>query len=231
MDISALSKQLITIGLLIFLSACSEDGGEIDSRVVIATGDTIIPLNDEQYQLPLVVQVADSDGSPQANAEVQISLTTISFMKGYYTHQDTSLPADGTTDKWLKVDNFVCPAEDINNNVKLDPGEDINGNGLLEPETPTITSHPTAEPTLIPGTSTIITNDNGFGYLTISYPKTEASWVVVRMTATTQGGLPENRDVYEFPLFVLLDDLVPADDPPAFVISPYGITADCTSTN
>lgn len=232
MDFNALSKRLITITLLSFLAGCAEeDGGERDSRVVLSAGDTIIPLNDLQYQLPLVVQVADSDGSPQANAQVKINLTTTGYMKGYYSHLDLDVPPDATTDKWVKVDNFYCPAEDTNNNVRLDAGEDINGNGLLEPETPNVTSHPSLTPTLTEGTSTIITDSNGFGYFSITYPKEEASWVIVKITATTSGGLSENSDVYEVPLFVSLDDLDPADDPPAFVYSPYGFTADCASTN
>jgi hypothetical protein len=141
-------------------------------------------------------------------------------MKGSYSFAD----------KWGKTSNFYCNAEDVNNNVILDAGEDINGNGLLEPETPTISAHPDEEPTLIAGTSSLITDRNGFGYLSITYPKSEASWVMVEITATTQDGLPENKDVDEFVLFVSIDDLQTEDDPPAFVNSPYGETADCAST-
>ncbi len=233
MDFNALSKRLITIGLLIFLNACAEDGAEKDSRVVISDSDVISDLTDLQYQLPIVVQVADSDGSPQANAEVKITLTTLGYYKGYYTYQDIKLPLDGTPEQWAEFTSSVlCPAEDINNNLMMDAGEDLNGNGLLEPETPTITTHPSEIPTLIAGTSTLITDSNGFGYFTITYPKSEAHWVRYRLTATTQGGLSENRDVFERNLPVSVADLEkPQNEPPAFMKSPYGITANCASTN
>lgn len=241
MDFNALSKQLLTIALLIFLTACSdEEGGEVgaaegekDSRIVISASDKIIVPNVMQYQLPIVVQVADSDGSPQANTEVKIILTTTGYYKGNYSYQDTKLPLDGEPDQWaVLTSSALCPAEDINNNLIMDTGEDTNGNGLLEPETPTLTAHPSESPTLIPGTSTLITDSNGFGYLTITYPKSEAHWVRIRLIATTQAGLPENMDVYEINLPVSVTDLEkPGNEAPAFVNSPYGYTADCTSTN
>lgn len=231
MGYSTLSKILTIISLLFFLAACeSDDDGSPDSRVVISSGDTIIPLNDLQYQLPLVVQVANSNGSPVANTSVSFRLTTTNYFKGFYTHTDIDSPPDDTTDLWIKSANFGCPAEDSNDNGILDAGEDTNSNGLLDPETPTITSHPSETPTILGGTSTLITDENGFGYFSLSYPKTEASWVSVRITATAQDGLPENKDIEEFQLFVLLADLDPEDDPPAFASSPYGFTADCTST-
>ncbi len=229
MDFNALSKLLITIALSTLLTACG-GGGESDSRVVISGTDVIFPLNDLQYQSPMVVQVADSDGSPQASARVKISLITTSYNKGWYAHVD--IDGDGTTDEWRKVVNFNCQAEDINNNVVLDAGEDINGNGLLEPETPSITAHPEEKPTLIPGTSTIITDDNGFGYFTITYPKSEGSWVSVRITATTEDGLSENKDILEFELDVAMSDIQkPEDDYPPFLNSPYGFVESCSSPN
>jgi len=232
MDFKALSKILTTIGLLLLLTACyseSDNGGSGDeeSRVVISTGDTIIPLNDLQYQLPLVVQVADSNGSPQANVTVSITLSTLDFQKGFYTYVDTDGDAENTPDKWVQTVTVTCPAEDINNNGVLDDGEDRNSNTLLDPDTPTITSHPDEEPTLLGGTSLLITDDNGFGYFTLSYPKTEASWVSVRVSVTAEDGLPENKGIKEIGLFTLLDDHEPQDDPPAFVTSPYGSSGSC----
>ena len=86
-------------------------------------------------------------------------------------------------------------------------------------------------PTLIGGTPALDTDDDGFGYFTISYPKTEASWVMVRITANVAGGLPENRDISEFQLRVALPELKPDDNPAAFVVSPYSVNGtdlDCT---
>ena len=233
MDFKALSKILITISLSLLLSACGGDG-ESDSRVVISGGDTIIVLNDLQYQWPMVVQVADSDGSPQANFTVSISLKTTGYLKGQFFHTDIDIPPDDTTDKWVQTIRLVCDTEDINNNIMLDAGEDTNGNGLLDPDTPSLTPHDGETPTFLTGTSTLVTDDNGFGYFTVSYPKTQATWVSVQITATVEDGLAENRSIEEFRLPASKVDInLPDDDAPAFVVSPYGsgfFSAGCTDT-
>ena len=226
MGINALSKLFLISGLSLLLGACASDSDK-DARVTISSGDTIVPLNDLQYRLPFVVQVADLDGAPSDNVTVSIKVRITRYFKGSYAHTD--LDGDGTTDKWVKTDTASCAAEDVNNNGVLDAGEDINGNFLLDPETPTVTSS-SETPTLIPGTSELITDSNGFGYFSLTYPKTEASWVEVQITATAADGLSENRDVETLRLFVALSDLDPVDDPPAFLFSPYGTSASCSDT-
>jgi len=229
MEISALPKILTTIGLALVLTACGS-GSDGDSGVVVSYGDDIFVENDLLYKLPLVVLVSDSNGAPRANTKVTIELTAIFYYKGWYEHKDTDTSPDGITDKWVKEANLECAAEeDTNNNGILDPfSEDVNLNGLKEPDLPLISDHPTLFPTLISGTPTLLTSDNGVGYFALSYPKTEASWVKVRVTASIDGS-PTNRDFKEFSLLVALADLVPVDDPPAFEFSPYGIDLDCTS--
>ena len=227
MGFNALSKTLLTSGLILLLSACASNDGK-DSRVVISAGDSIIPLNDIQYQLPFVVQVADLDGGPAANISVSLKVKVISYSKGSYTHTD--LDGDGTTDEWVRSESASCSAEDANNNGSLDAGEDANGNGLLDPKTPTLTQHDSETPTLIPGTSQLVTDSNGFGYFTLTYPKTQGSWVTVQIIATAEDGLAENRAIDEQRLYVALNDLKPKDDPPAFVVSPYGTSGSCADT-
>jgi len=226
MGIKALSKILVTSGLALMLGACASSSDK-DARVTISSGDSIVPINDLQYRLPFVVQVADLDGAPSDNVSVSIKVKITRYFKGSYAHTD--LDGDGTTDKWVKSDSASCNAEDTNNNGRLDAGEDLNNNGLLDPKTPTITESSTT-PTLIPGTSELITDDNGFGYFSLTYPKTEASWVEVEITATAEDGKPENSDVETLRLYVALDDLDPVDDPPAFVVSPYGTSSSCNDT-
>jgi len=231
MELTTLSKLLPATLLLFCLISCNSEDNGSDSRVIISTGDTIIALNDLQYQLPVVVQVADITGSPQANAIVSIRLTAVSYNEGWYEYTDTDVPADGIPDKWTKATNVSCAVEDVNNNGLLDAGEDINNNGLLDPDIPTITAHPTLTPTILGGTSSLMTDDNGFGYFTLSYPKTEASWVSVQLIATAEDGMAENIGRDTFQLFTLLADHDPADNPPAFVTSPYGTDLNCATSN
>ncbi len=228
MGIKAFSKTLLASGLMLLLSACASSDGE-ESRVTISAGDTIIPLNDLQYQLPFVVQVADLDGGPADNITVSLKVRVINYSKGSYAHTD--LDGDGTTDEWVRSESVQCSAEDVNNNGSLDTGEDTNNNGLLDPNTPTVTALSSQTPTLIPGTSDLITDDNGFGYFSLTYPKAQASWVTVQITATADDGLSENRAIETLRLYVALNDLKPADDPPAFVVSPYGTSANCNDTD
>jgi len=226
MDSNKLKRILAVLGFSLTISSCGSV--DTDAKIVISTGDDIIPLNSLQYQLPMVVQAADSLGSPQANITITLSVITTGYGKGFYTYQDTSVPADGTPDLWVVTTTASCASEDANNNAVLEAGEDINSNTLLEPDTPTITSHPTEIPTILGGTSTLITDSNGFGYFSLTYPKSEAGWVTVQVTATAEDGLSENIGLKSFTLFVLQADLEQEDDAPAFVRSPYGIANDCS---
>ena len=108
-----------------------------------------------------------------------------------------------------------------------DAGEDTNGNGLNDPHIPSITSHPSEVPTLEPGTQRLITDDNGFGYFTITYPKAEGTWVDVELSASISGGLPENQDSQAFFLNVLRSEVEDIDSFHAFLTSPYGTAGTC----
>jgi hypothetical protein len=221
MDIRIISRILAVSGALFLLAACGSDG-DGDSRVVVSTGDTIIPINDLQYSLPLVVQVSGDGGSPQANARVDLEVRTLGYLKGKYAFVSDPIA------EWVQFDVAFCDAEDANDNGVLDAGEDANNNGLLDPDIPTITEHPDETPTLIAGTSTLTTDENGFGYFSLTYPKSEASWVFVQLVAKAQGGREENKDVMEFFLSVSIEDLQAEDDAPAFVVSPYGTAPNCS---
>ncbi len=197
---------------------------------MLSIGDTISDLNDLQYQLAVVVQVAELDGEAISDATVSLSVKTTGFFKGYFVETDTTIPADGTPDELVQNILATCAAEDVNNNGVLDAGEDINGNLLLEPNIPSITSHLEETPTLIDGTQELITDENGFGYFSITYPKSEATWVEVELTASVSGGLPENRALQTFQLLVLKEDVETLGVYHPFGSSPYGVSADCDNT-
>lgn len=228
MRCSVFTKIVSALSLTLALASCgSEDN---DSRIVISLGDDIIELNSLQYQLPLVVQVADLTGNPQADTAVTLGIKITGFSKGRYTYTDTDIPPDGTLDKWAGTTTANCTPEDTNNNGILDTGEDTNSNGLLDPNIPTITPHPSLTPTLVNGT--LITDSNGFGYFTITYPKSQGTWVSVQLTATADDGLAENTGQSTFGLYILRSDLDnPEDLPPPFAISPYGPSAGCNTTS
>ncbi len=231
MNFNTKHRFLIAVGIIAMLAGCaSDDDVPRTSKVVLSIGDTITPLNDLQYQLPIVVQVAGLDGKAISDATVSISVKTTEFFKGYYVEADTTIPADGTPDELVQNILATCVAEDINSNGILDGDEDINGNLLLEPNIPSVTSHLEETPTLIAGTQELVTDDNGFGYFSITYPKSEATWVNVELTASVSNGLPENRSLQTFRLLVLKEDLETLGVFHPFGSSPYGVSADCASS-
>ena len=213
---------------MLLQQGCSSDDDSRTSRVVLGVSDKISSFKDIQYQYAVVVQVAEFDGAPIPNATVSLKLKATGYYKGKYFPVDTSVPADFIDDEWGQSVTVTCAAEDTNNNGVLDAGEDINFNGLIDPHIPSITPDLTEEPTLIPGTQRLRTDDSGFGYFTITYPKAEGTWVDIEISASISGGLPENQDRQAFTLNVLRSEIEDVTTFHPFLTSPYGIVGDCT---
>jgi hypothetical protein len=214
--------------LLAFVSLLGCDSDDDGNRVLIGNSSTLLELGSLQYQEEFAVQVSDPEGAPSANTFVTIKLTPLSYNKGQYVAVDSTVPPDGTADRWGTSVSAVCASEDTNNNGALDAGEDVNGNGVLEPDVPTLTEHPTKVPTISPGSNIVVTDENGFGYFAITYPKSEGAWSDVRVTAEVSDGLPGSTSSYDLSLRVLVKDLEDLSiDPPGGVFSPYGTAANC----
>jgi hypothetical protein len=227
MDFKDLFKLSLIVSVMLIQQGCSSDDDSRTSRVVLGVSDKISAFTDTQYQYAVVVQVAELDGAPIPNATVSLKLKATGYYKGEYLGFDTSVPADFIADVWGQVTSATCAAEDTNNNGVLDAGEDINFNGLIDPHIPSITPHLTEVPTLTPGTQRLITDDSGFGYFTITYPKAEGTWVDIEISASISGGLPENQDNQAFTLNVLKSETEDIGVFHAFLTSPYGTAGAC----
>jgi hypothetical protein len=226
MPLSRLTKTLALICVLACCSSC--DSADDGNRVSIGVSASLYELGSLQYQEEFAAQVSNPDGAPSANSIVTIKLTPISYNKGQYEPVDTTEPPDGTADNWRPVVSVSCDSEDLNDNGALDAGEDVNGNGILDPDVPSLTSHPDKTPTITPGSDILVTDDNGFGYFAITYPKSEGAWSSVLVTAEVSDGLPGNVATYKLNLGVLkkdMEDLTIA--PPSGGPSPYGTASDC----
>jgi len=229
MDFKDLFKLSLIVSVMLLQQGCSSDDDSRTSKVVLGVSDKISALNELQYQYAVVVQVAELDGAPIPNATVSLTLKATGYYKGEYFPIDTSVPADFIADEWGQFVTVTCAAEDANNNGVLDAGEDINFNGLIDPHIPSITPDLSEEPTLIPGTQRLVTDDSGFGYFTITYPKAEGTWVDIEISASISGGLPENQDRQAFTLNVLRSEIEEVLVFHAFLTSPYGIVGDYAS--
>lgn len=228
-----LHRLINTLALIFILACCSSCDSEDDgNRILIGNANSMFELGELQYQEQFAVQVSDPNGSPSPNASVTIKLTPVTYNKGEYVATDIDSPADGTLDRWVPVVSVVCASEDINNNGALDAGEDVNGNGALDPDVPTLTAHPEKTPTITSKTNVVITDENGFGYFAITYPKSEGAWSSVLVTADVSDGLPGNTATYTLDLRVLIKDISDLTiDPPSGGPSPYGTASDCADLN
>ena len=227
MSLNRINRVLALSVILGFFAGCdSEDDG---NRVQLGVSANLFELGTLQYQEEFAVQVTDSDGGPSPSAIVEIQLIPVTYNKGEYIPVDIDIPPDGTVDRWGATISAVCDSEDLNANGALDAGEDVNGNGVLDPDVPTLTTHPEKTPTVTPGTNVVVTDENGFGYFAITYPKSEGAWSSVRVIAQVSDGLPGNTAQYQLNLGVLIKDLEDLTiAPPSGGPSPYGTAADCS---
>ena len=224
MNITQYKKIALSLVPLLFIVACGSEDNV--GRIVIGNGNTMFALNDLQYQDPFVVQVTDVDGNAAANTVVKVQLKSLSFNKGSYRR---------TGSGWSPVYTVEdCPAEDTNNNGILDTGEDNNNNGKLDPtNSATIAQHPDLTPTLIAGSNQLITDEFGFGYFSLTYPKSESNWSAIEIMVTASFSGTENVATKIENLPALVEDLEDEDISPlgGDGNSPYGIVGDCTDPN
>jgi len=214
------------------------------AHIQLGSANDLYKLSNIQYQWPFVVQVTDIDGNPVSGSNVSVRVIPTGYTKGEYIKVDENgyLPNDpldpeGTSQpafRWAADISEECPAEDTNLNGILDAGEDLNNSGVLEPSNPaTLTADPNYTPTLNPLTNKITTDDLGFGYFTITYPESVASWASVRITATASVSGTESTQSLDVDLAATLNDLQEIDilPPGGSISSPYGTVADCTDPN
>jgi hypothetical protein len=155
-------------------------GGQALS-VVFTAGTTIVPSADNTYyELPMSAQVTDSNGNAVGNEVVSLSLKPYAFTTG----NNACAPSNA----------FTFCSEDSNSNGSLDSGED----GVRRPlpndlssltcgvtsfgSTDGLLTPPNASAGSVPGT--ITTNTQGVAGFKLTYLKGNATWVVVKLTAT-----------------------------------------------
>ncbi len=218
---------LLWLPLLVGLTACG--GEETASRLVVGPAKNLLVPNDMQYQQGFVVQVTDNEGNPAPATIVSVEMVPVRYFKGEYLAYDSS--DDGEPDEWRLRYSASCEAEDANHNGVLDTGEDLNGNDSLQPtNAATLALHPSETPTFAPGTEKIVTDSSGFGYFSVTYPTSQALWSRMRITVSANVQGTEDREQYEFTLFVLLNDISGYPlSPPGGADSPYGTDASCSS--
>jgi len=218
-------------------------------NVTVGAGSGLASIGlDTQYAQNLVVQVADGSGVPLADADVALSIAPISYSKGQLVLVDKDgrprfVPGpdepDWEADHWGMVYGqdytVTCAAEDVNLNRILDAqrGEDVNGNGLLDPQDPAVLTAvaDAANFATLEGNGTLVTDANGTGYFRLTYPKGNAFWSYLRITARVNALGTEGQDSLDLSLPVLVEDLTQIALSPPNQFSPYGQTLDCSQSD
>jgi hypothetical protein len=140
-------------------------GGTAGS-VTLGRSIIIYSINeDTAYQSPITVLIADSNGSPIENAEVNLNLWPIYYLTG-----------DCWTDEYYEAGYLgAYENEDVNKNTYLDTGEDDDGNEEITPVNSAAGNVP----------SSVTTDENGVATFYLTFLKTHSMYVVVELTAST----------------------------------------------
>jgi len=205
----------VTITYAIWDSIQIVIGGAAGS-VVITTGTTITGINHEtMYELPMSVQVADSNGNPMTNTIVSLSVWPLRYATGCWVQDPVSKEwAPGNCDAscntymfYPNEDDFYEIGDPRYRNLILDPGEDIGPPGTNHSAPPCSIPWPNPDGQLTPPNSaagtvpgTVTTDENGVASFNLVYGKASAAWIEDAITATTLVYGTETKGTYTFVL-------------------------------
>jgi hypothetical protein len=188
--------------------------------ISLGTGNTILKPNDTQYQDPWVVQVTDAQGNGVDLVKLTVSVLSERYWDGIRVWNGSiwetapgveARPAAG------------CPDEDVNRNGVLDAGEDLNGNGRIEAgNIATVAAHTI-------GGSAVTTDNNGFAFVDVFYPKEYAYWLEVTLDAraSVQGTEFSKRATFLLPGSA--DDFNDSKKAPPGLTSHFGTDGLCAT--
>ncbi len=185
----------------------------------IGTGNEIFEINnDSQYQVVYAIQVTDALGVGVAGEAVQVSVLSDFYMKG--SRVLAAPPASG----WTTSIIAVCADEDVNRNGILDAGEDFNASGQIEAN-----NIATVSPT---GGGTLVSDQNGFVFVDVTYPQEYAYYLQVTLQATVaEVGGTEFAESSTFVLTGSASDFNNENNSPPGPNSPFGsLNATCADT-
>lgn len=186
--------------------------------ISMGTGNEIFEPDTATYRKEFLVIVTDADGNGVEGVNVQMSILSEFYRKGFW-----ALPLVGG---WTQTITTIppCPDEDLNRNGVLDMGEDLNASGEIEAGNVATVSVQGG------GGGVLITNASGTGLVDILYPQAFAQWVFVALQARTDVQGTEFTETNRFWLDISASDVNNRDASPPGNPSPYGIGALCSDT-
>ncbi|MGD9834881.1 MAG: Ig-like domain-containing protein [Piscinibacter sp.] len=193
--------------------------------VTIGTNANIV-VETLTYTKQFIVTVVDSSGAAKQDVNIVAAVDLLTYRKGQWVVGGTAWAKAGALPSG---DSAICQNEDANRNGVLEASEDStangngNGNGTLEPRKADVSVR-----LLSPRTDA-----RGSVVLEVTYPQDRGSWIDALITVTASGiAGTEGRATYLLdPLPVEAAAVRNTSNPPAFVVSPYGTSTDCTNPN
>ncbi len=203
------------------------------------SGDIEVRPLGTQYANTFSVTVTDGSGNTLEATEVELSVQPVWYGKGFMTLVDengvefVNSPDQDTwtEDRWVRhSSSVICGSEDVNGNRVLDTGEDNNLNGVLDPQDPAALTAVAGDFATIVG-GVLETDKDGSGHFQLLYPASNAEWARVVVTARAQDLGAEAEASLPITLRMPTTEANDTGNAPANESSPYGIQADCTTTN
>jgi hypothetical protein len=182
--------------------------------IALGTGNTIINIDPQTYQKDWVVYVTDASGAAVANKDVTIQVLPVEYRKGVLIFQNSAWTYDVST-------LHTCANEDTDYTGIVTPGKDFNGDGKLEPGN--VISVSTAS-----GNGIARTDTTGRATISLIYAESYVPWVKVRLVAQATVAGTESSNDQLFYVVGLAADFNSATNPPAGVVSPFGVN-DCAT--
>lgn len=211
-----IKAEMPTFGLSA-ISSLTISGSPV--QVSIGLNDKIETIDSPPtYRYVMSVTVKDSNGSPVPGQLVTMSLAIPEYRKGAY----------GLGTVWVQSVAATCDSEDPNGNGIVDSSEvgDVNGNGVLDPQNGTTIR--AANSTSVGSTFNVKVGDDGRAAIWLEYPKSEASWLKVDISASASVSGQNAVAHSAFYTSVPADVIKNKDVTPAFITSPFGTSASCT---
>jgi hypothetical protein len=199
--------------------------------ISIGTGNSISEPNVAQYKVDYVVQVTDSTGAGVKGVPLSMSVLSQRYFKGVRAAAPgaTSWGTCYTIPQALgaciigvvpsAAVSLGCVDEDFNRNGVLDAGEDSNASGKIEAGNIALVSP-----------STVTTDDNGFGLVSVYYPQEYAYYLQVTLQAQAQVQGTAFSAGSTFLLAGAATDFNDLTTAPPGPVSPFGKSNVCTDT-
>ena len=181
----------------------------------LGTGNVIENLDPQTYKKDWVVYVTDSNGVAVANKDLTIKVLPVEYRKGHLVF-NTVWTYDLATLQ-------TCANEDTDytGNLNSVPGKDFNGDGRLQPGNVVLIT--TTQTTTAAASGIARTDSTGRATITLLYAESYSPWVKVRLTAQATVSGTESSNAQEFYVDGLASDFTSATNPPAGVVSPFGV--------